>query len=210
MSSINYFNEVAGQWDRLRQGFFPSAVREKIYAVTGCKPGESAADIGAGTGFVTEGLAERGLRVISVDFAREMIRQMELKFMENGQVDCRLGESESLPVEDNTVDYAVANMYLHHVENPATAIAEMARIVKPGGKVVITDLDQHTYSFLQTEQKDRWMGFLRSDILKWYQKAGLQNIDIDCVSEHCCASSECSGLEAQIRIFIASGEKPGT
>jgi ubiquinone/menaquinone biosynthesis C-methylase UbiE len=55
-------------------------------------------------------------------------------------------------------------MLLHHVENPKVAIKEMVRILKPGGMIVITDLDEHKFEFLKTEQHDRWMGFKREDV----------------------------------------------
>lgn len=77
-----------------------------------------------------------------------------------------MGEAGSLPIPDETVDYAFANMYLHHVEDPPQAILEMARIIKPGGILVITDLDKHSNEFLRQEHNDRWMGFVRDDILR--------------------------------------------
>jgi len=67
MSSKDYFDQVAAQWDQMRAGFFPEAVREKALPVAGVQRGEIAADIGAGSGFITEGLVRRGLQVIAVD-----------------------------------------------------------------------------------------------------------------------------------------------
>lgn len=207
MSSQDYFNEVAGCWDQMRENFFPEAVREKIIATAGVGPGHTAADVGAGTGFVTEALVQRGVHVIAIDYAREMIRQLDVKFRAGGFVDCRPGESESLPVEDNAVDAVTANMYLHHVENPPQAILEMARILKPGGKLVIADLDEHDFAFLQTEQKDRWRGFCRDHIRRWFWDAGLRDVSVEDVGRHCCASSEQGCTKAQISIFIAAGVK---
>ena len=109
--------------------------------------GKLAADIGAGSGFVTEGLLERGLRVIAVDRSEAMLEEMRRKFGDGAAVEYRIGEAESLPLADGSVDYVFANMYLHHVESPPEAIREMARIVKPGGRLVITDLDRHDLRF---------------------------------------------------------------
>jgi len=75
----------------------------------------------------------------------------------------RLGEASSLPIQDETVDYASANMYLHHVEVSLQAIIEMVRILKPGDRVVITDLDEHGYEFLRREHNDLWMGSKRGN-----------------------------------------------
>jgi ubiquinone/menaquinone biosynthesis C-methylase UbiE len=60
-------------------------------------------------------------------------------------------------------------MYLHHVELPSEAIKEMVRILKPGGKLVVTDLDEHAFEFLKEEHHDKWMGFRRDDIERWFK-----------------------------------------
>lgn len=207
MSSKIYFKEVANQWDNMRQGFFSEAVREKAYTIANVEEGKLAADIGAGTGFVTEGLLQKGLRVIAVDQSDEMLDQMKQKFKDFEGVDYRQGEAEKLPIDDNTVDYSMANMFLHHVENPLEAIKEMVRILKPGGKLVITDLDEHNHEFLRIEQHDRWLGFKREDIGQWFAEAGLKNILIDCAGGNCCAASNCGCDSASISIFAAYGEK---
>ncbi|MCS7287484.1 MAG: class I SAM-dependent methyltransferase [Anaerolineae bacterium] len=118
-----------------------------------------------------------------------------------------MGEAENLPVCDESVDYVFANMYLHHVESPFQAIKEMVRILKPGGTLVVTDLDEHSYEFLRTEQCDRWLGFNRQDIRRWLTDAGLKDVLVDCVGENCCAQSSCGCESASISIFIAVGVK---
>ena len=207
MESRNYFNEVAPQWDRLRESFFSKAVRDKALSVANVHPGRIAADIGCGTGFITEGLVQRGLKVIAIDGSQAMLSEMKQKFAGLDLIDYRLGEAGSLPIQDETVDYAFANMYLHHVEIPPEAIEEMARILKPGGMLVITDLDEHRFEFLTREHNDRWMGFPRVDIRKWFEEAGLRDVAIDCIGENCCASSSCGSVRAQISIFVSSGKK---
>ncbi len=205
MSSQAYFDQVAPHWERMRQSFFSPQVREKAYAVAGARPGQSAADIGAGSGFIAEGLVQRGLSVIAVDQSEGMLAELRRRLPE---VVGQLGGERDLPIPSERVDYAFANMYLHHVEDPAGAIREMARIVKPGGKVVITDLDEHAFEFLRTEQFDRWMGFNREQVRQWFVAAGLQNVVVDCVGSNCCADSQGGGEHAKVSIFIASGEKP--
>ncbi len=205
MSSRGYFDQVAPQWDTMRKSFFSDQVREKAYAAAGVQAGKSAADVGAGTGFITEGLIARGVRVIAVDQSEPMLAEMRERFGE--RIDCRLGSADALPLPGDTVDYAFANMYLHHVDEPSRAINEMARIVKPGGKLVITDLDEHHFDFLRTEQYDRWMGFKREDVERWFRAAGLKNVFVDCVGENCCADSKSGADHATVSIFVASGEK---
>jgi ubiquinone/menaquinone biosynthesis C-methylase UbiE len=190
----------------MRQRFFSDAVRDKALAVAAVETGRLAADVGAGTGFITEALLARGLQVIAVDQSEEMLVAMRRKFGIGASVEYRLGIAERLPVDDAAVDYAFANMYLHHVPDPPAAIQEMARIVKPGGRLVITDLDTHAHQFLREEQHDRWMGFDRADVRRWFEDAGLHEVDVDCVGENCCASSAC-GEQAAVSIFVASGRK---
>lgn len=207
MDSKAYFQNVANQWDTLRKDFFTEEVRDKAYAAAGVKVGQLAADIGAGTGFITEGLIKKGLNVIAVDRSEEMLEEMKIKFNSFNEIEYLQGEAENLPIKDDTVDYSMANMYLHHVEKPLLAIKEMVRILKPGGKLVITDLDEHDFEFLKTEHHDRWMGFKRSDMENWLLSAGLKNIMVNSIDGNCCAESTCGCEKANISIFIACGEK---
>ena len=164
MSNKEYFERVADQWDEMRSGFFSEKVREAAYQAADIKAGELAADIGAGTGFVTEGLVRAGLKVIAIDQSEAMLAELKRKYPD---LDGRQGEAEDLPLADNAVDYVFANMYLHHVARPSEAIKEMTRILKKGGRLVITDLDEHHFEFLKLEHHDRWMGFKREDVVAW-------------------------------------------
>jgi ubiquinone/menaquinone biosynthesis C-methylase UbiE len=208
MNSKQYFDEVADQWDSMRESFFSTNIREKAMDAANMQPGKLAADIGAGTGFITEGLLQKGLKVVAIDQSQEMLETMRNKFAEFSGVDYRIGKAASLPMEDGSVDYAFANMYLHHVESPLQGITEMVRILKKDGKLIITDLDEHNFEFLKNEQHDRWMGFKRDDVKQWFLEAGLKNVDVDCVGENCCAKSSCGSENASISIFVATGTKP--
>ena len=206
-NSKSYFNNVAPRWDTMRKGFFSEAVREKAFSVAGGCVGELAADIGAGSGFITEGLIQKGIQVIAVDQSAAMLEVMKKKFAAHPGIQYRLGVAETLPIGDNAVDYVFANMYLHHVETPAAAIQEMSRILKLGGKLVITDLDDHDYTFLKDEHCDRWPGFERPDVQQWLTEAGLNNVSVSCAGEDCCTRSTCGAVLAKISIFLASGVK---
>jgi ubiquinone/menaquinone biosynthesis C-methylase UbiE len=206
-SSEKYFEEVAGSWDEMRSGFFPTSIRESALDMVAVQAGESAADIGAGTGFLTEALLQRGLKVVAVDRSKSMLAVLCEKLARTGDVECRSGTSEDLPVADGSVDRVFANMYLHHVEDPEVAIREMVRIVRPGGTVVVTDLDRHDHEFLRTEHQDRWMGFERDQVRRWFADVGLVGVRIECAGADCRTTSA-EGEEAGISIFQAAGTRP--
>lgn len=199
-----YFDTIAPAWDTMRQEFFTVAVRDRALACARVQAGMTALDVGAGSGFISKGLVSRGVSVIAVDQSERMLAELAKELPE---VDCRVGEAEQLPVADGEVDCAFANMYLHHVPEPAAAIGEMARVLRPGGVLVITDLDQHDFEFLRSEQHDRWLGFARPQLAEWLKAAGLQEVTVQSVEENCCASSCSCGDEAKISIFIASGRR---
>lgn len=206
-NSKEYFDAVAGEWDTMRKGFFPDSVREQAIRAANLAPGMTVADIGAGSGFLTEALLKKGVSVVAVDQSAQMLEIMKTKFGSFTNVQYRVGAAEHLPIDSAALDHAFANMYLHHVEQPPAAIKEMVRTLKPGGRLILTDLDEHKFEFLRTEQHDRWMGFQRDDIKKWFEDAGLKNVAIDCVGDNCCATSHCGCDEASVSIFIAVGTK---
>jgi ubiquinone/menaquinone biosynthesis C-methylase UbiE len=209
VSSKDYFDEIAGQWDSMQQSFFSEDVREAALLRAAVKEGQLAGDIGAGSGFITAGLLREGLRVIAIDQSENMLAEMQSKFANVTGIEYRRGDADTLPVETGTLDHAFANMYLHHVDDPADAIREMSRTLKPGGMLVITDLDAHEFDFLKVEHHDRWMGFRREDVTSWFKSAGLVDVNVEPVGSECCStsSSDCA-TEANIGIWIASGRKP--
>lgn len=205
MSSKEYFNENASQWDEMREVFFSTAVRDKAFKMANLMVGKMAADIGAGTGFITEGLLEQGAKVIAVDESPNMVHILLEKYEKKDLKVC-VGESMNLPIENESVDYVFANMYLHHVPNPEKAIQEMVRILKPHGKLVITDLIAHQSTFLLEEHHDRWLGFEEKDIEQWYKKSNLMGIQINSIEQSCCTCSK-DNEYASIGIFAAYGKK---
>jgi ubiquinone/menaquinone biosynthesis C-methylase UbiE len=207
MSSRPYFDAVAADWDAMRRGFFSERVREAALDALGVEHGRRAADVGAGTGFMTEALLERGLTVVASDESPRMLAVLRERLGET-RVDCRLSDGRSLPLETRSVDYAVANMYLHHVASPAHAIDEMVRILRPGGALAITDLDAHEFDFLREEHHDRWLGFSHEEVRQWLQQAGAVNVAIHPLGTTCDATSAAGDTRASINIFLALGVQP--
>lgn len=207
MNNRIYFNSVASKWDEIRSGLFPDSIRETVLKAAGNITGKLAADIGAGTGFLTERLLKENANVIAIDHSEAMIRQLLRKFCCLPNLDVRLRNDSKIPIDTDSMDFVFANMFLHHVEEPKNTIKEMTRILKPGGKLIITDLDEHNFDFLVKEQYDRWMGFKRDDIVQWFNNAGLTNVSVNFADADCCSSSIESNEKAEISIFIALGTK---
>jgi ubiquinone/menaquinone biosynthesis C-methylase UbiE len=201
-----YFNEVATQWDEMRRTFFGEGVRTAAIAAASVGPGMVVADVGTGTGFLAEAALDAGARVIGIDISEGMLAQVRSRFS-GRPFEARAGETEALPLADGEADAVLGNMVLHHAPNPPVAIREMARALKPGGTLVITDADTHQHEWLRTEQHDRWLGFDRGDIERWFREAGLDQVSVGDTSEVCSPTSSC-GTKAAITIFLARGRKP--
>lgn len=202
-----YFAEVAERWDNLRATFFSEAMREAAIRQADLPPDAVVADVGTGTGFLAAGLAPVAGKVYGLDASPEMLKVARRNLSAFAHVGWYAAEGIHLPLPDASVDAALANMYLHHAEDPAAAIREMVRIVRPGGRVVLTDLDSHEHEWLRQEHADRWLGFARPDVRRWLEEAGLVEVTVDCAGQNCCAASA-QGQAAAISIFIAAGRKP--
>ena len=201
-NSKQYFAEVAQEWDEIRSGFFTEEMRDAAIAKVGLTETAVVADIGTGTGFVLQGLVHKAAQLVGFDESQNMLNVAERNLANHPNITLRLAEGQSLPANDNSFDAVFANMYLHHVPQPEQAIQEMTRILKPGGKLIITDLDSHDQAWMQEAMADRWLGFKRKDVQKWYEGAGLTAVDIDCAQGTCDCTAP-TGNDIALSIFIA-------
>lgn len=201
-----YFDRVAKDWDILREGMFSERLRDLVVRESHVLPESVVVDVGCGTGFLSEVFVKIAGRVIGVDFSEEMLAQAKVNLGDAKNLELRKGLVDLLPLEDGEADIVVGNMILHHSPNPLAAIREMARVLKSGGKVIITDLDKHTHAWVREEHKDLWLGFDREDLKKRLELAGLKNIVIQGTEESCTTASP-DGGEIKVSIFLARGTK---
>jgi ubiquinone/menaquinone biosynthesis C-methylase UbiE len=169
-------------------------------------PNAVVADVGTGTGFVLSGLLQRARTLVGFDSSPEMLAIARANLAGQDHVTFLQMHDDRLPAVDGRFDAVFANMYLHHVDDPATAVREMARLLKSGGKLVITDLDTHDQEWMRAAMADRRLGFDRHDIKRWYVDAGLGEIEIDCAEGTCDCSSPADEAIA-LGIFVAIGRK---
>jgi ubiquinone/menaquinone biosynthesis C-methylase UbiE len=201
-----YFAAVADQWDEIRSGYFTEQMRDAAITKADLPPKAVVADVGTGTGFVAQGLALRAAKVIGFDASPEMLAVARRNLAALGNVEWREAPGDQLPVAADTLDGVFANMYLHHAPDPAAAINELARVIKPGGVVCITDLDQHDHEWQREQMADLWLGFARDDIRRWFADAGLKQIEVDCAEGTCNACGP-DGTVEPLSVFVAIGRK---
>ncbi|MHB0868574.1 MAG: arsenite methyltransferase [Chloroflexota bacterium] len=202
----SYFKKVAPEWDQMRQSYFTEEVRDAAIARARLRSEAVIADVGTGTGFMLAGVAPLVRKAHGFDNSAEMLEVARDNLGALANVELKLSEGSSLSLPQGSLDAVFANMYLHHVPDPAVAVAEMARTLKRGGRLVITDMDAHDHEWMRTEMADVWMGFDRQQVEDWYRAAGLSEVTVESTGSDCCGTFGC-GDRASIGVFVASGTK---
>ena len=183
--SNTYFASVAGRWDEIRADYFTEHMRDAAIARAHLPSKAIVADIGTGTGFVAAGLAPHASKVYGFDDSAEMLAVARRNLSSFPNIDLKQASGDDIPLADKSLDGVFANMYLHHAPDPIQAIKEMARLLRPGGVLCITDLDQHDHEWQREQMADLWLGFERDVVRGWLAEAGLTQIDVDCAEGTC-------------------------
>ncbi|MGH0034847.1 MAG: ArsR/SmtB family transcription factor [Myxococcota bacterium] len=186
-SSRSFFDTVGPEWDALRKVFDDDLLRARAVARL-VPPGLRVADVGTGTGVLAFELARLGLTVVGVDNSRRMIEAAREKLAReeaiSSAIEFREGDGASLPLADDEVDAAFAHMVLHSVDSPSAVVAEMARVVKPGGAAVAVDFVRHDQEWMRRELGLVWLGFDPDEILEWFRGAGLCEPTVELFPSH--------------------------
>jgi ArsR family transcriptional regulator len=198
----SFFDAVGPEWDSLREVFHDDTLRARAI-VRLVEPGLRVADVGTGTGILAAELARLGLRVVAVDHSEKMLEAARAKFAALGvSVELRHGEADALPLGDGEMHAAFAHMVLHYLPSPAEAIREMARVVGPGGRVIVVDFVRHDFEWMRQDLGVAWLGFDLEELASWFEAAGLEGF----ASEQHAAQGAARDLPAT---FIASARRPG-
>jgi ArsR family transcriptional regulator len=143
-------------------------------------PPMRVADLGCGEGYLTIEASRWASEVIAVDRSAAVLdRARELAARRKvSNITWKTGDLEQLPLDDGSVDVALLSQALHHAEDPACAIAEAARVVAPGGRVLLLDLREHNETWVRERLGDRWTGFSEEKLRRLLAEAGLENIKV--------------------------------
>lgn len=175
--SAQFFSSAAGQWDRLRGELFGQQFQhEAVLAMLDVTL--RVGDLGCGTGEFAALVAPYVARVVAVDGSAEMLGAARTRLAPHENVDVRRGTLEALPIEDAQLDVAVLALVLHHVPDPGRVIAEAARVLAPGGRLLLVDMLPHDRSDYQQQMGHVWLGFAEPQIRRWLDAAGLQDVRV--------------------------------
>jgi ubiquinone/menaquinone biosynthesis C-methylase UbiE len=196
----SFFDTMAG---RLGKDYVPGKSWKSLAeALLRLMPPLVMADLGAGDGSFSLLLARRAARVIAVDASEKMLdvsRELAARH-EVQNIEFRAGDMEELPIDSTTIDVAFFSQSLHHALHPVRAMEEAARILRPGGRLVILDLAKHRFEEAREMYADEWLGFAEAELEAMMQKAGLVNIDVGIVDRDAEAP--------QFQTLLATAEKP--
>jgi ArsR family transcriptional regulator len=172
--SQQFFSTTAGQWDRVRLELFG---RPADIALLGLLDERwKVADLGCGTGGITQSLAPFVDRVIAVDESSAMLSAAKKRLQGVENVDIRNGRLEALPLADEEVDVALLFLVLHYAPDPARVVAEAARVLKPGGRLLVLDMMPHDRHDLKQSMGHLWQGFASETLAGWARDAGFEGL----------------------------------
>ena len=196
-----YFDELAGRFGR---NYVPGRSWKGLAeTLLQLMPPMVIADLGAGEGTFSQLLAQRAERVIAVDNSPKMVEFGSRLARENGiaNLEYRVGDLESPPIDAGSVDLAFFSQSLHHALHPARAVAAAANLLKPGGRIVILDLKKHNFEQARELYADTWLGFAEVELRGFLEAAGFIEVQSWVVDRE----AQPPGLET----ILVMGRKPG-
>jgi ubiquinone/menaquinone biosynthesis C-methylase UbiE len=171
-----YFSANAASWNDLRQMHISDdRVEAEILKLIGRTPFDGLLDLGTGTGRMLELLSDRYRRAIGIDSSRDMLAIARAQLDEAGitHASVRQGDIFNLPLDRESFDVVTIHQVLHFLHDPLPAIAEAARMLRPGGRVIIVDFAPHDHEELRLEHAHARLGFSQAQVGDWLEQCGL-------------------------------------
>jgi ubiquinone/menaquinone biosynthesis C-methylase UbiE len=175
--SQEFFSSTAGQWDRVRDELFGE--RFHLAALPAFADADWViGDLGCGTGQMTAALAPYVAHVIAVDASAAMLQAAKKRLHAFENVELRRGELEALPIDDARLDAATLALVLHHLAEPERALAEVARALKPAGRLLIVDMLPHDRENYRQQMGHAWLGFSEEHVRRILGESGFGDVRI--------------------------------
>lgn len=176
-ASQQFFESAAGKWDKLREDLFGRT--SHLQALGGLLDYRWAiGDLGCGTGQVAAALAPFVSQVVAVDRSGEMLQAARRRLRDFPNVDIRRGDLEALPIESGSLDAATLVLVLHHVPEPSAALADAARVLRPGGRLLVADMLPHDHEEYRQQMGHVWLGFGAEQVSRLLAGAGFKETRI--------------------------------
>jgi ubiquinone/menaquinone biosynthesis C-methylase UbiE/DNA-binding transcriptional ArsR family regulator len=176
-----YFARNAARWDEIRSLYVSDAdVEAAILAAAGPGPFRRLVDLGSGTGRMLTLLAPHAEAALGLDLSQQMLNLARNRVTEAGLHGCELrhGDIFATRLPGESADLVVVHQVLHYLADPAAAVREAARIVSPGGKLIIADFAPHRLEFLREQHQHRRLGFAEPEMARWLGDAGLGQVRV--------------------------------
>ncbi|MGE4126954.1 MAG: ArsR/SmtB family transcription factor [Hyphomicrobiaceae bacterium] len=199
-----YFDAHAADWDRIRTLHVPeAAVEREILDLIGPGPFELLVDLGTGTGRILELLSPRYRQAVGFDVNHSMLAYARSKLSAAGldRAHVRHGDLYALPLADGAADAVVMHQVLHFMSEPSRAIAEAARVLRPGGRLIVIDFAPHGLEFLREQFAHERLGFSGPQIEEWLAAAGMTACGVRTLEP------ETRGGPEQLTVSIWVGER---
>jgi ArsR family transcriptional regulator len=175
--SQEFFSSSAGQWDRVRDELFGE--RFHLAALPAFADSDwTVGDLGCGTGQLTAALAPFVRRVIAIDASAAMLQAARKRLHGLDNVELRRGDLEALPVDDARLDAATLALVLHHLPEPDRALAEVARVLKPRGRLLMVDMLPHDRESYRQQMGHVWLGFSDEHVRRILDESGFDDVRI--------------------------------
>ena len=176
-----YFTQNAARWDQIRSLYVSEvAVEQAIIKAAGEGPFRQMVDLGSGTGRMLTLLGPRAQSALGLDLSQQMLNIARANVAKAGLAKCELrhGDIFATSLASHTADLVVVHQVLHYLSDPSAAVKESARLVAPGGRLLIVDFAPHKLEFLREQHAHRRLGFFDDEIERWLLKGGLSKVKI--------------------------------
>lgn len=197
--SQEFFSGAALDWDRLRDDLFGRRI--DLFVAAGLiDPDSRVGDLGCGTGRLAEALSPFVEQIVAVDGSAEMLAAAAGRLAGQSNVKLRRGELEALPIDASSLDAAVLTLTLHHSAEPARVFTEVARVLKPGGRLLLLDMLPHNHEEYRQQMGHLWLGFSEEQIRLFFGEAGFDAFRFRALPVD-------PGAQGPA-LFVAAGRKP--